>query len=287
MLGYPLQYLVGGDGLDGGGNDILECTLCQLHIDGGMQQRGEGKKPGEGAFYVADVGGDFLGDEHGNIGGDGVTIAAALLFYYGKAGLQVGGLDVGGQPGGEPADDAVLQPLNLVGGAVGGYHHLLLIVDEGVEGVEKLLLGGFFAGNELNIVYKEDIHLAVKTPELVVIFVHNGTYEVVHEGLASDIEHPQVRMNHERLIADGVKQMCFAQAHTAVDEQGVEALARCLADGLAGGPAEFIGGAYNEFVKGEAGIQTGLEQRLSALPALSAVALSVDVEDDIGFGDGA
>ena len=75
-------------------------------------------------------------------------------------GLEVGRLHVDAQPPPEPADQAFLQPGELVRGPVGGDHDLLAGAVQVVERVEELGLGLLALGEELDVVDEQHVDLA-------------------------------------------------------------------------------------------------------------------------------
>ena len=75
-----------------------------------------------------------------------------LVFDDGHTGLIIGGLNIRHQTGLKTTLESCLQSQHIAGLPVGGEDDLLAVFVEGIEGVEKLLLGDLLAGNELHIV---------------------------------------------------------------------------------------------------------------------------------------
>ena len=108
-------------------------------------RRGEGEEAGQRAFQHADIGGDAVGQEFQHaVGHDKAAILAAvdidLLLQDAEAQFVIGGVQVDDQPALQARLDAVFQILDLARRAVGGNHDLLVLIDQGVEGVEEFFL---------------------------------------------------------------------------------------------------------------------------------------------------
>ena len=56
-----------------------------------------------------------------------------------------------------------------------------------IEGVEKFLLGGFLAGDELDIVHQKQIHIPVFLAEFLCRAGLDGFYHLVGEFIALDV----------------------------------------------------------------------------------------------------
>ena len=69
---------------------------------------------------------------------------------------------------------------------VGGHHHLLAQVGDGIVGVQELLLRRPLVGQEVNVVDDQHVQVAVAVPECVALARPNGVHEVVGERLAGN-----------------------------------------------------------------------------------------------------
>ena len=147
---------------------------------------------------------------------------------YCHAGLVVRGLYVGYEAALKAAPQALLKGGYLLGGLIGGYDYLPAAGVEGIEGVEKLLLGGVLAGDELHIVYHEHVHIAVLVAELGVGVVLNGLYQLVGKGLAGDVGYAGGGVVLLYFVANGVHKVGLAKSGTSVDEQRIIYMTRCL-----------------------------------------------------------
>ena len=88
---------------------------------------------------------------------------------------------------------------------------------QGVEGVEEFFLCGFFAGDELNIVHHQHINAAEAVSELNVPPLLDSGNQLVGEGFTGDIEDAFAGVMLADEVADGVHEVCFAKAYTAVE----------------------------------------------------------------------
>ena len=87
-----------------------------------------------------------------------------LLAEDRDAGLEVGRLHVGDQAPLEPAAHAVLEAGEVLRRHVARDHDLLVVVVQGVEGVEERLLRLRLALQELDVVDQQDVDVAVALP---------------------------------------------------------------------------------------------------------------------------
>ena len=89
-----------------------------------------------------------------------------LLAQDGDARFDVGRFELGDQAPLEAGDQALLQAWYLAGRPVAGHDDLLVAVEEGVEGVEELLLHALLAAEEMNVVDQQQVDVAVLLAEL-------------------------------------------------------------------------------------------------------------------------
>jgi hypothetical protein len=180
-----------------------------------------------------------VGDEAADLVGNQAVVRAELGLEDGQAGLDVRGLDVGHEAALEAAAKPVLQGGDVLGGPVTADDDLLLDLVEGVEGVEELLLGPIFAGQELDVVDEQDVDGAVPVAEVVGLVLLDGRDHLVGEflrGDVGDLGRTPVALAHG--MADGVHEMGLAQTHAAVEEERVVGLARGVGHRAAGGVSE-------------------------------------------------
>src|SRR5215469_15353513 len=140
---------------------------------------------------------------------------------------------------------------------------------EGVEGVEKLLLGALAPGQELNVIKDQGVDLAELSLELSHPFAPNRAYQFIHEGLGRHEQHPAASgARVPEVMSDGSHQMSLAEANTTINEERVVFFARPFGDRQRGSVSELVARPDYEFCKGEAGVQFGVDG--AALSFISA-----------------
>ena len=122
-----------------------------------------------------------------------------------------------------------------------------MVLPERVEGMEKLLLRRVASGDELNVVYAEDIGGAVFVAELRGGLLGNRVDHLVGEVLALQIENPELGAGLLYVIGDSVEQVGLADAARTVDEErvigvgiGVRLAGGLVRDGDRGGVGELV-----------------------------------------------
>ncbi len=91
-----------------------------------------------------------------------------------------------------------------------------------VKGVEKLFLGRFFAGDEVDIIYNQYIYVPVFLPESRGSVMLYGVNQLVGKFFRRHITNFYCRRAFAFYgVADGVHKMSFPQPYAAIDEQGV------------------------------------------------------------------
>ena len=86
--------------------------------------------------------------------------------------------------------------------------------------MEKFLLRGVLARDELDIVHEKEVGVAVFVTELEVLAAADGVDQLVCELVALDVDDVIVRVLALDLVGDGIEQVRLAEAGLAVDEQG-------------------------------------------------------------------
>ena len=117
--------------------------------------------------------------------------------------------------------------------------------------MEKFLLGLLLAGDELHVVHQKQRGLPVFLPELCVLALPDGGYQLVGEVVALDVNDLGVGMVFLKPVGNGIEQVGFSQARIAVDEQRIVVHARPLGHGVGGSVGQFIAGPYHIGLKGE------------------------------------
>ncbi|MGC3992441.1 MAG: hypothetical protein QM796_22625 [Chthoniobacteraceae bacterium] len=146
-----------------------------------------------------------------------------------------------------------------------------MTVEEGVEGVEELLLRAFLAGEELDVVDHQHVRLPVTLAELDQGAVLNGVDELVGELLAGEVHHLGRLLMTVHILADRLDEVRLAQTHTAIHEERIVGLGRGLRDRERGGMGELVVRAHHEGLEGIArvhpvggnrGLRLGRDDRL-------------------------
>ena len=135
-----------------GGVFIVDLTAHQISI---------GHEPLDGPFQLPHVSGDILGDVLDDVRRQIQTQQNGFVFDDGTAGLIVRRLNICHQTPLKSGAQAVFQPEHIRWGTVGGENNLLFGLIQVVEGVKKLLLGLFLAGDKLNVIYQQQILVSV------------------------------------------------------------------------------------------------------------------------------
>ena len=143
--------------------------------------------------------------------------------------------------------------------AVGRDDDLPAAVDQRVEGVEELFLGAVLAADELDVVDHQQVDRAEQLLEAHGVLRAQGAHELVHELLGREVDHAARRVDLADAPGDGVHQVGLAQAHAAIEEEGIEG--RLVRDGhpLGRRHRELVGLADDEGLEGEAGIEAGAQ----------------------------
>jgi hypothetical protein len=178
-----------------------------------------------------------------------------------ELGGEVGGVDAEDHAGDEAAGELLAERVDLLGGAVAGEDDLFAEAFDLVEGVEELLLGGFFIAEEVDIVDDEEVGAAEAAAEEVGFVGFDGFEEFVGELLGGEVEPlfarpPPVKFGEA--LADALEEVGFAEAAVTVEEEGVELLAGVLGDLEGGVVGELVVGSDDEFVEGVLGVDDGL-----------------------------
>ena len=174
-----------------------------------------------------------------------------LALDDGHPGLKIRRLHVGGQAPLKAGAQTLFQTFDLLGRAVGGNDDLLVCVVQGVEGVEKLLLGGLLAGNELDIVHQQQVCHAVLHAEVLGAAGADGGDQLIGELLAGNIHDDEVGVGALDLGLDGGEQMGLAQTGAAVDEQRVVGAGGIGRHRLRSSKRKLVGGAFDKVLEGE------------------------------------
>ena len=163
--------------------------------------------------------------------------------------LDLRGFDGDSQSPAKAGFEAFLEAVNLFRIAIAAEDYLLTGLEKGIEGVKKLFLRSLFSREELNIVNEEHVEGAVTSlefPHRVALQRHN---HIAHKAFRMNIGHATVGILAEKMLANRVHEMRFAQTDTAIDKQGVVSLARVVGNGVSGRTCNPVAPTFNEVGK--------------------------------------
>ncbi len=106
-----------------------------------------------------------------------------------------------------------------------------MVVMQLVEGVEELVLRGFLAGEEMNVVDQEQVEFAVTAAERGDAAGLESLDEIVGESLGRDVGDAGLRVAGVDRVSDRVHQVGLAETGRTVDEERVVIVAGFLGDG--------------------------------------------------------
>src|SRR3989338_5392277 len=101
--------------------------------------------------------------------------------------------------------------------------------------MEKLILGLFPPGEELDIVDNQEIHLLIVFFELIDLLIFNRIDQLGGKAFRIDVFDPFLRGAFYNFIADGLEEMSFSETYAAIDEERVIGEPQVLVDGVTGG----------------------------------------------------
>jgi hypothetical protein len=130
-----------------------------------------------------------------------------------------------------------------------------VVLEERVECMEKFFLRAIAAGEKVDVVDHEQIDMAIAMAELVHVAGLNRRDELVDEAVATEIENPGIGKFLEHLLAGSLKEMRFAQAYAAVDEERIISRARLFADSDACGMRQSVAGTGDEIFEDVIGVE--------------------------------
>ena len=144
-------------------------------------QLGVGDDPVKSAFELAHVGGDLVAEKLGDLARNfnahllGLGLQNAEPQFVGR------GVDVGDQAAVEPGLETFFHAFQVGGALIGRNDDLAALIDQGVKGMEKLLLGGVLAADELNVVDHQDVDGTELFLEVDGVLLAQRPDEPVHE----------------------------------------------------------------------------------------------------------
>ena len=106
-----------------------------------------------------------------------------------------------------------------------------MVVMQLVEGVEELVLRGFLASEEMNVVDQEQVEFAITAAERGNAASLEGLNEIVGEGLGRDVGDASLRVGGVDRVGDRVHQVGLTETGRTVDEERVVVVAGFLGNG--------------------------------------------------------
>ena len=180
----------------------------------------------------------------------------------------------------------MFEVLDFAGRTIAGQDDLLVSLVERVEGVEEFLLNTLFAGEELDVVDKQDVGLAIFFPEPDELVILNGVDVFVGEFLRRQVSDARALLVTGDVLADCVQQVGLAEPDAAVEKEGIVGFARRLRDGLRGGVGEIVVVANDKCFKRVLRIEAQLlNQANDFRPSQVVQASLVQIELDGQVGD--
>src|SRR6202012_3465692 len=137
----------------------------------------------------------------------------------------------------------------ILGRPIGGDDDLFVVLVQGVEGVEELVLRALLGSEELNVIDEQHIHAAVLVAEAGHLLVAYVGDHLVGELLARDVADGRLRLTALYLVPDSVHEVRLAETDATVEEERVVGLRRAFGDRFCRGPGELVSGAGDEAVE--------------------------------------
>ena len=137
------------------------------------------------SLKLTDIRLDFFRNELNDIGRKLQTERVRLALNNRHSCFNIGRLNVGDKSPLEAVSQPFIKNFNIPGRSVGGQDYLFALLSERIEGMEKFLLSGFLACDELNIVNEKNIAFAVFLMDFVHRFFFYAFNDKVDKILAS------------------------------------------------------------------------------------------------------
>src|SRR5215469_14584139 len=105
--------------------------------------------------------------------------------------LEAGGIEIGNESPLETRAQPIMEVAHGSRYAVAAENNLLSGLMQGVEGMEKLLFSGLFAGDKLHVIHQQDVHGPVVGAERVGRALPDRLDDLVGKSLGRDIGNSQ------------------------------------------------------------------------------------------------
>lgn len=183
------------------------------------------------------------------------------LTENGQSGSEIGCLEGHGESPFEAVTEAVRECRDFRRGAVCGENDLASGVMKSIEGVEELFFGAGLSSNELDVIYEQNVQVAVAAFESVGSLFAQGGDELGCEGFRVGVEDIQFRDVRGQIVGDSTEKMSFPETGGTVEEEGVVCLGRGFGYRESGSMCQVIAGPDNESIEVVGGIRAGLPGR--------------------------
>ena len=157
-----------------------------------------------------------------------------------------------------------------------------MLLIELIEGMEEFLLGGFLAGDELDIVDEEQVRFPIFVAEFDVLTALDGGNQFVGKLVTLDVDNLGIRLLLTDAVGNGIQQMGLTHAGRAVDKQRVVHITGMVADGDGSRMGKAVGRAHHEIIKIKLGIKIHSGQTSTAVAM--GVQLFVTENQQLGIG---
>src|SRR5688572_17346114 len=201
--------------------NLTQSVLSQGQCDLRLMKGGEGDQSYERSLEFPDIRFDLTGDIQSNVIRKRDVLEVRFLREDCDLCFQIGRLDVCDQTPFKPGVKPLLESRNVSGWAIRREYELFMRVVEGVESMKELFLSPFFCGDELDVVYKEDVIIAIAFPEAEHLVIADRTDQVVGELFRGDIGQTQTSVPALDFVSDGMHQVGLPKTDTSIHEQRV------------------------------------------------------------------
>src|SRR5690554_3628065 len=181
-----------------------------------------------------------------------------LLHQDRDPGFQLRRLDHHSQAPAEPGFKPLFHIHDFFRETVTGHNHLLATLKQRIKGVEKLFLRTLLAGKELDIVDQQGVDRTVVAFEFVDGVQLQRLDHIGHKSFRTQVRHLGLRVTTDNLVTDGVHQVGFTQAYTAIKEQRVIGAAGVLCHLHGGCTGQLVGFTFYKGIEGKGFVQETL-----------------------------
>lgn len=173
----------------------------------------------------------------------------------GQAHFQIRRLNINSQTAKKTGNQSVRKIFDVLRFAVGSENNLVAGKMKSVKGVEEFFLSVFFAGNKLNVINQNTVKRAIFVLKLIDVFSAEGGNELVAKGFGGKILDFKRGVVLEKLPADSLHQMGFANTDSAPDKERIVGGTGIFNNSLGGSVSEIVAVANDKVIEGVAGVK--------------------------------